>query len=289
MAKPLPIDDFRAIRIILESDDFALTDGKPDVASDLVDEETWRHIMMLPDDVSVRTSNHHGKLIRKLNVLNGLWVEYTSGYDEDIKDILQEVLIHIMDELDAFLFIALHGYYRQAIGCLRNILELVLCGTLWHITDNKAEFEQWNAGRKQMSFSATCENLSRNARIQSLELYLREMFNDSLFDKNNKNPDDQGWVRRLYSELCLYSHSRPNFTNADMWQSNGPIYRAGLFKRTYLLYYDVTALYYLLIKLAKPDFTLPDEIKTLFRSSIRRSSEVPYEAYKFLFGRSRKK
>ena len=288
MTKPLPIDDFRAIRIILEPDDFALTDGKLDVPTDLIDEETWRHIMMLPDDVSIRTSNHQGKLIRKLNELNSVWVECTSGYDEDVKDILQEVLIHMTDELDAILFNALHGYYRQAIGCLRNVLELVVYGTLWQITGDVAEFEEWNSGQKQMSFTKSCDKLSKKDRIQPLETYLREILSDSLFDKND-NPDGRGWTRRLYDELCRYSHSRPYYTNAGMWQSNGPIYRASSFKRTYLLYYDVTALSYLLIKLAKPDFILPDEIKTHFRSSIRNSTEVLYESYKFLFGRPSKR
>jgi len=37
MAKPLDTADFRAIRIVLEPDDFAVSDGKPDIPTNLVD------------------------------------------------------------------------------------------------------------------------------------------------------------------------------------------------------------------------------------------------------------
>jgi hypothetical protein len=61
MSRPLPTSDFRAIRIVLEPDDFALSSGEPDPPpSDLIDENIWHGIMTLPDDVSVRTSNHYG-------------------------------------------------------------------------------------------------------------------------------------------------------------------------------------------------------------------------------------
>jgi len=281
LTKPLPLDDFRAVRIVLEPDDYALGPRKPDLPTDLIDEETWRHIMILPDEVSVRTSDHHGKLLRELNELDSRWVEYAVGDDEDL---LHEVLIYMMDEFDAILYNALHGYYRQAIGCLRNVLELVTYGTLWQITNNVTEFKQWNEVQKEMRFGESCDKLSRIDRVQGLEAHLHVTLNDSLFDQKNKTSDG-GWARRLYSELCQYSHSRPNYTNAGLWNSNGPLYVARSFKITYSLYYDITALSYLLIKLARPDFTLPEEITKLFRSYRRSSDKVPYESYKFLFGR----
>src|SRR5208283_3299862 len=60
MPKPLPSSDFRAIRIVLERDDFAYAPGPELPPSDLVDENTWRGITTLPDDVSIRASNHYG-------------------------------------------------------------------------------------------------------------------------------------------------------------------------------------------------------------------------------------
>ena len=42
MVRKLEADDFRAIRMVLEPDDFALTDGEPDPPpSDLVNSEVW--------------------------------------------------------------------------------------------------------------------------------------------------------------------------------------------------------------------------------------------------------
>ena len=70
MPKQMPPDDFRAIRTILEMDDYALSSGVPEPPpSDLIPEETWRHLMILPDEAAVRTSNRHGTLIDILNEL----------------------------------------------------------------------------------------------------------------------------------------------------------------------------------------------------------------------------
>ncbi|HTX22058.1 MAG TPA: hypothetical protein VMD27_09425 [Candidatus Aquilonibacter sp.] len=58
MAKPLPNDDFRAVRIALEPSDFALGSEIPDLPpKDLISKETWNHLVGLPDDVAIRTSN----------------------------------------------------------------------------------------------------------------------------------------------------------------------------------------------------------------------------------------
>lgn len=188
MTKPLSIDDFRAARIVLEPDDFALSSGKPDVPTDLIDEETWCHIMMLPDDVSIRTSNHHGKLIRELNELDGIWIEYAVGDEEDI---LHEVLIYMLDEFDAIIYNALHGYYRQAIGCLRNVLELVTYGTLWQTSGNITEFEQWNTGQIEVFFNKACVDLRRIDRVRLLESYLRYTAKNLLCFCNRKGNQGQ--------------------------------------------------------------------------------------------------
>jgi hypothetical protein len=57
MSTTLTIDDFRAVLILLEPDDFAPTNSEPDVPNELVDLETWNCIMVLTDDVAIRTSN----------------------------------------------------------------------------------------------------------------------------------------------------------------------------------------------------------------------------------------
>jgi hypothetical protein len=149
LSKPLPTSDFRAVRIVLESDDFAVSSGKPDVPTDLIDKDTWFEITHLPDDVSIRTSNHHGALLRELHQLQGVWVSVAIG---DEQDLLFEVMLYTIDELDAVIFNALHGYYRQSIGCLRNILELVAFGTYCQISGNTVDFEKWQNGQKQTSF-----------------------------------------------------------------------------------------------------------------------------------------
>ncbi len=74
MPKRMLLDDFRAVRTVLEIDDYALSLGKPEPPpSDLIPEETWRHLMILPDEAAVRTSNRHGTLIDILNELGNTW------------------------------------------------------------------------------------------------------------------------------------------------------------------------------------------------------------------------
>lgn len=72
MVRQLDSDDFRARRKVLESDDFASTDGEPDPPpSDLISEEAWDGIMTLPDDVAIRTTSHLGEWVALLYHLWG--------------------------------------------------------------------------------------------------------------------------------------------------------------------------------------------------------------------------
>lgn len=219
MSKPLPLDDFRAVRIVLEPDDFAFSSGDEPPPSDLIDEKTWHGITVLPDDVSIRTSNHHGSLLKTLYDLWGAWIEAV-GWDQDP---LHDTILDATDEFQAVTFNALHGYYRQAIGCLRNALEQVIIGTYCQVCGKANEFTQWRAGQVQVSFGQACDGLAGAASVQPLNAHIRTTLGDSIFDQKTKaNPG--GWARRLYSELSDYSHTRPGCTNVDMWASNGPIY-----------------------------------------------------------------
>ena len=59
MVRKLNATDFRARRMVLEPDDFALTDSEPEPApTDLVDPTVWHGIMDIADDVAIRTTSH---------------------------------------------------------------------------------------------------------------------------------------------------------------------------------------------------------------------------------------
>jgi hypothetical protein len=61
---------------VLDSDDFDITDDKPDPPpSDLIHEKTWAGLTRLSDDVSIRTSDHHGAQLKLLHELWGEWLE----------------------------------------------------------------------------------------------------------------------------------------------------------------------------------------------------------------------
>lgn len=74
MSKQMPLDDFRAVRTVLEEDDYALSSGTPEpTPSDLIPKDTWLSLTVLPDEVAVRTSNRHGTLLNILNQLASTW------------------------------------------------------------------------------------------------------------------------------------------------------------------------------------------------------------------------
>ena len=53
MTRYLPTNDFRAVRKVLEADDFALSEGPELPPSDLIKAKMWSGIMTLPDDVAI--------------------------------------------------------------------------------------------------------------------------------------------------------------------------------------------------------------------------------------------
>jgi len=64
--------------------------------------------------------------------------------------------------------------------------------------------------------------------------------------------------------LCNYTHSRPDASDGALWQSNGPVYNNAAIALTFQTTLSVYALGYLLLRLARPDFVMPEDSDILF-------------------------
>jgi hypothetical protein len=93
----LPLTDFRAVRHKLDPHEFAISEGQDVPPSDLVEPEVWDGIMHLPEDVSIRISDHNSI---RLKLLHSLWGEsVTSIGDPDKPD---EIYNCMLDAADCF-------------------------------------------------------------------------------------------------------------------------------------------------------------------------------------------
>ena len=59
------------------------------------------------------------------------------------------------------------------------------------------------------------------------------------------------------------------------------------FGRVHALYLDTMALDYVLLKLARPAFKLPEAARHLFQSAAVHPSKIAVYSYKFLWGKAR--
>ena len=262
MPRKLNINDFRAVRWILKDSDFALVQGPEPPPSDLIEKEVWDGITTLPDDVAIRTSNHEGGVLKTLYNSWGFWIEsLPTTYTKTNR--LYMPMCDAAYDFDSAIFNLLHGFYRQSIDSLRSALELIAIGASYQLVNDDKEFNQWRSGQLEISFRNACDKIMKNTRVDALEKHLLETLKDNMFrQKSGKDPG--GWVRRLYKELCNYVHSRPGFTNGDMWNSNGPIYDKNAVEISALFYIETMITCYFLVKLARPDFILSSNASDLF-------------------------
>ena len=246
MTKQLSPTDFRAVRVILEPNDFALGSDEPDPPpSDLVSEETWHGMMDLPDDVAIRTSNRNGKILGEVYWLWGRWIEAVA----ENADTIFVPMLDACDDLQASVFDSLHGYYRTAFSALRNVVELMTIGTCGAITKT-TRYQDWRNGLIEFSFGTACDLLSGAPSLVAFNEGMRAAGHQSLWDaKRGALPG--GYARRLYRQMCDYAHSRPGFTDADLRESTGPIYVPGVFWNWYCAYLQTISLCSLQMLLAR--------------------------------------
>jgi len=231
MVKPLPRSDFRAARKVIEpkdSKDLGLSPRAEPAPSDRTDEETWDSIVLFPDDAAVRCSSHNGRMLGQHLTLWNVWVNAIQDPDVSIAD-GSPLLWDAADEFQACTFNSLCGYYRLAISALRNILELSCAAALLSLDPQAPPIaDYWD--RDEVKFGEICSELQAARAVINLEGHLAKTTQDNILTRNPK-----GWVRRLYAELCRYSHSRPSYTTFMLWNKRRPIYARGSLLRTHKL------------------------------------------------------
>jgi hypothetical protein len=247
----LPEGDFRRERALLAPHVFVLPGDKPDFPPrDLVPQDDWSGVMDLPTDVAIRTSSHQGQVFASLHHLDSGWV--FSWPDPDKAPMMDEPMLLAGEEFDALVFNAVHGYYRQAIGCLRNALEVMTIATGLALTKNRRLFERWRSGQ-EISFGQARAWILESKPGAAIE---QAAHPHSLFKK-----DDNAWLCRLYARLCGYAHSRAGYNNADFWESNGPIHVPKALDVVELEFRETLAICYLLLKLGWPGLGSTDGIR----------------------------
>jgi hypothetical protein len=86
----------------------------------------------LPDDVSIRTSDHHGTLLKQANDAWGWWVSLVLDIQSLVEaprdDSLSLSCILVTDELQASIYTMMTGFYRQSISALRSAVEALVMG-----------------------------------------------------------------------------------------------------------------------------------------------------------------
>jgi hypothetical protein len=206
--------DFRERRTYLADECFALSGGPSPPPTDLVPQEQWDGLMHLPTDVSLRTTDYKGSLFGELCDLWGDWVE-ALPLEPLQKDFMFSSALDANDELQAAVFTASHGFYRQAGGSLRSALETLTIAAGFAVRDDWSRFQEWQQGLHEPKFGNGLDFLSQNDSLCALD---QKLGNGGIFAKRT------GVLDRLYKELCAYVHARANASNGAIWSSNGPVW-----------------------------------------------------------------
>jgi hypothetical protein len=266
MAQKLPLSDFRAVRYKLEPHEFALSEGPDPPPTNLIDEATWAGMMHLPDDVAIRVSDHNGHRLALLYNLWGDWIEATG--DPENPDELFSCMLDAGDAFQCTKFLLLHGYYRAAMAELRVALELVMIGAYGNLKPGDPDYIVWKTSGSELGFTR----------------FRRRMHGMLRGDQCKWLAADEAFPDKAFRELCNFTHSRPNSSDGALWESNGPVYAPEAVMLTFFTTVSVYAICYLLIRIARPAFTLPKHSRILFEEDWMPNREGVANAFEQLYG-----
>jgi hypothetical protein len=198
--RPLVAPDFRSKRFMLERDDFVLASGAHPGPTNLIDEDTWKSIIVLPDNVSIRTSDRYGPRLQQMWEYWGMWTRVVGGVQALSSDPTESPAAiapcDAGDEFQAAMFAALVGYYRVAFSCLRNVLEQITIALQLSLSNDAQGFSDWRNGEDRIKFGWAADRLPKSPHVAAFEARLKAAASDSLFGQAPK-----GLARRFFVEL----------------------------------------------------------------------------------------
>jgi hypothetical protein len=194
--------DFRFQRYKLPPEAFLIGPEREPEPTDLIDQETWGSITTLPDDVSLRTSEHHGTLLKNAHELWGHWIamelDIQSLTDNPRDDALSIACLNASDDFQASIYTVLTGFYRHSIAALRAALEAVIAGAYFRAHPDPVKIQQWADGHREGQLW-----------VKEVRTKLKNRKPYSLFEKCEHPLMAQGgWVEFLYGRLSAFSHGR---------------------------------------------------------------------------------
>lgn len=252
----LPNHDFRRERALLSPELFADSGTGGDLPpTDLVSKEAWTGLIDLPTDVLLRTTSHEGSSVDALHQLTSMWIDLVYRMEESSAPYMSAASLLALEEFDALAFITLHGYYRQALGCLRNALEVLTVGAGLAVTQNWALFARWRTG-EEVKFGNARDWLSASADGRRLDALAAP---GAVFDRTVS----EAWLVRRHKRLSGYAHSRAGTNNMDFWESNGPVHVWGVLDQAIAETRETMTLGMVLLHLGWPDFTMTPKARDL--------------------------
>ena len=260
MAKPENIRSisegtYRERRAYLADHCFLKVPGGGAAPSDLLGPEQWGHLMDLPTDVVLRTTDYLGSMLDDMQTQAYAWLR-TIPYEPSAAPFVFDALIDAHDEFKAAPFISAHGLYRQGTAALRNALEVMAHAVRFAVRNDQQGFDGWrNGSADPPKFGNSVDLIGRDPAVAAVEATL---VGSGLF---GAHPD--GVLRSLYTNVCRYAHSQPGHTNADIWQSNGPVFIGRAFTRFWLDFCDVLLACYALFKIGYSELSLPDVARSV--------------------------
>ncbi len=167
------------------------------------------------------------------------------------------------DDLAAALFNLVHGFYKQSIASLRNALETMVFACECELSADSGSWGAWQKG-EELKFKEVYERLRTRLKFSVLEDRGHQATGASIFPLIN-DVTGKAWARNLYQRLSKFSHARGDSTNAQLWDSNGPIYSVQGMRLAYHAYLETYALLVLIAKVARDEVKMPEEAYVLYK------------------------
>lgn len=163
-------NDFRATpRRYLAPHVFALPGPEPPLdPPELVSEETWANLVHLADDVALETTSLQGQAVDRIHRVGYQWL-LASPVEPQGTTYSREPALLATEEFDALAFIAVHGWYRQALGCLRNALEIMTHAAAFASGRDLHGFRRWRRAEVEPKFQASRNAIRKSAWGAELE------------------------------------------------------------------------------------------------------------------------